>query len=92
MGYMDGPVPVMWPALTLEVDFSCGKSAFMEMVEGGPCDKTEKEDEMNADQPTTVSSQSLGIQTEHWSERMLCLQWTGRGPGSVWVNVLLQVG
>jgi len=51
--------------LTLEVDFSCGKSAFMEMGEGGPCDKTEKEDEMNADQPTTVSSQSLGIQTEH---------------------------
>ena len=47
-----------------EVDFSCGKSNLMEMGEGGPCDKTEKEDEMNADQPTTVSSQSLGIQTE----------------------------
>ena len=64
MGYMDGPVPVMWPALTLEVDLSCGKSTFMEMEVGGPCDKTEKEDEMNADQPTTVSSQSLSIQTE----------------------------
>ena len=71
---------------------SYGTSNPMEMGEGGPCDKTEKEDEMNAEQPTAVSSQSLSIQTEGWSERMLCLQWTRWGPGPVWVNIFLQVG